>query len=84
MAKPKENKLFEKIAREILNIETLKTRKSDSLDFHEFAVWRIEEALQAAYDAGRAAGGPDTFPPADDEPIRRPPPIPPSNQQNVN
>jgi len=84
MAKRKDNTLLEKIAREILDIETLKTRNSDSLDFHECSVWQIEKALQAAYDAGRAACGADTAPPDDDEPIRRPPPMPPSNQQNVN
>jgi len=41
------------IARRILRIETLETRKSDSLDFHELAVWTIREALDAAYKAGR-------------------------------
>lgn len=46
---------FERIARETLNIETLKTRSSDSLDFHEVAVWRLKEALEAAYQAGLSA-----------------------------
>jgi hypothetical protein len=44
-----------KIAREILNLETLETRRMDSLDFHELAVWEIREALEAAYNAGRQA-----------------------------
>jgi hypothetical protein len=44
-----------KIAREILNLETLETRRMDSLDFHELAVWEIREALEAAYNAGREA-----------------------------
>ncbi len=43
------------IAREILNLETLETRRMDSLDFHELAVWEIREALEAAYNAGRQA-----------------------------
>ena len=46
---------IEKIARKILGLETLETRKSDSLDFHDVAVWSIHEALEAAYNAGREA-----------------------------
>jgi hypothetical protein len=41
------------IARRILKVETLETRNSDALDFHELAVWTIQEALEAAYKAGR-------------------------------
>ncbi|XHR27629.1 MAG: DUF6900 domain-containing protein [Chthoniobacteraceae bacterium] len=44
-----------KIAKEILNIETLETRNSDGLDFHEVSVWEIRDALEAAYEAGRKA-----------------------------
>ena len=44
------------IARDVLGIETLETRKSDELDFHDLAVWRIEKALKTAYEAGRLAG----------------------------
>lgn len=40
------------IAREHLDIETLETRRSDSLDFHDVAVWSVKEALLAAYQAG--------------------------------
>lgn len=40
------------IAREYLGISTLKTRKSDSLDFHDVAVWQIKTALKAAFKAG--------------------------------
>jgi hypothetical protein len=43
------------IAQRILGIDTLQTRKSDSLDFHEVAVWSIKEALEAAFEAGRKA-----------------------------
>jgi hypothetical protein len=45
-----------KIAKEILNLETLETRRMDSLDFHELSVWEIREALEAAYNVGRQAG----------------------------
>ncbi len=41
------------IARRILKIKTLETQNSDSLDFHDLAVWTIREALDAAYEAGR-------------------------------
>lgn len=41
------------IARAHLNIETLATRYSDSLDFHDVAVWNVLAALKAAYEAGR-------------------------------
>lgn len=47
--------LFTQIAQQHLNIETLVTRKSDSLDFHDVAVWSVKDALEAAYEAGRKA-----------------------------
>jgi hypothetical protein len=43
------------IAARELGIETLETRRSDSLDFHDVAVWTLEAALVAAYEAGRGA-----------------------------
>ena len=46
---------IERIARDILRLDTLETRKSDSLDFHDVAVWTIKEALEAAYRAGQEA-----------------------------
>jgi hypothetical protein len=46
---------LEQIARTTLGLETLETRKSDGLDFHDLAVWQIKQALQAAYEAGRAS-----------------------------
>lgn len=46
---------LETIARKHLGIETLETRKSDRLDFHDVAVWSIEAALKAAFEAGKAA-----------------------------
>ena len=44
------------IAKEILGLETLDTRNSDSLDFSEQAVWTLKAALEAAYAAGLASG----------------------------
>ena len=43
------------IAKKHLRIETLETRNSDSLDFHDTAVWALRAALEAAYEAGRKA-----------------------------
>lgn len=36
-------------------LETLETQRSDSLDFHDAAVWSIRAALEAAYRAGQAS-----------------------------
>lgn len=47
--------LFAQIAKEHFNIDTLQTRKSDSLDFYDVAVWCVRDALEAAYEAGKAA-----------------------------
>lgn len=44
---------IEKIALDHLFVETLETRRSDSLDFHDCSVWGIKEALVAAFEAGR-------------------------------
>ena len=43
------------IARKVLKMETLEARNADSLDFQEHAVWKIREALEAAYQAGAAS-----------------------------
>ena len=40
-------------ANNVLGIETLETRNSDSLDFHDVSVWGVEAALKAAYELGR-------------------------------
>ena len=40
------------IAKDKLGIDTLETRKSDALDFHDLSVWQIREALAAAYALG--------------------------------
>ena len=47
---------LDRIARDILGLETLATRHADSLDFHDLAVWTIRNALLAAYEAGVVAG----------------------------
>jgi hypothetical protein len=53
--KPTIDELLAAIAKETLHIDTLETRKSDSLDFHDVAVWSVKAALEAAYRAGLAA-----------------------------
>ncbi len=45
---------IQKIAREELGLETLETRMSNHLDFHDLAVWQIKKALLKAYEAGLA------------------------------
>lgn len=47
---------IKEIAKRYLRLETLETRMSDSLDFHDCAVWNIKQALEEAYNAGHAAG----------------------------
>ena len=44
------------IAQKHLGIETLETRRSDRLDFHDTAVWCLKEALEAAFKAGVQLG----------------------------
>lgn len=46
-------KTLEDIAKKYLSIDTLETRRSDSLDFHDCSIWGIKKALEAAYEAGR-------------------------------
>ena len=41
------------IATDHLLIETLETRNSDRLDFHDVSVWAVKAALQAAFEAGQ-------------------------------
>lgn len=43
-------------ARVELDLDTLETRKSDRLDFHDVAVWSIRDLVQQAFEAGYAAG----------------------------
>ena len=41
------------LATDHLLIETLETRNSDRLDFHDVSVWAVKAALQAAFEAGQ-------------------------------
>ncbi|WP_210880356.1 DUF6900 domain-containing protein [Roseovarius autotrophicus] len=52
---PSEALLLEIATRHFHSIETLETRNSDRLDFHDVAVWAIRAALAEAYAAGLAA-----------------------------
>ena len=52
-AEPRPRLELVEIARRVLSIPTLDTRYSDSLDFHDVAVWCVREALERAYDLGR-------------------------------
>jgi len=52
--KPLDQQL-QQIALDHLFIDTLETRNSDRLDFHEVSVWAVKSALMAAYQAGQAA-----------------------------
>lgn len=38
-----------------LDLKTLETRNSDSLDFHDLAVWQIKNVLDLAFNIGMAA-----------------------------
>jgi hypothetical protein len=53
---PSEALLLEIAAKHFHSIETLETRNSDRLDFHDVAVWAIRAALEEAFEAGRRAG----------------------------
>ena len=52
------DELFTTIAKQHLGIETLATRNSDSLDFYDVSVWKLKNALEAAFDAGRQSQKP--------------------------
>ena len=50
------DQIFALIAEKHLNIDTLETRSSDSLDFHDVSVWGVRSALEAAFKAGVELG----------------------------
>jgi hypothetical protein len=52
---PSDALLLEIVTKHFHSIETLETRNSDRLDFHDVAVWAIRAALAEAYAAGHAA-----------------------------
>jgi len=49
-------KKLEAIAKEHLFMETLETRNSDGLDFHDVSVWGVKKALELAFELGRTEG----------------------------
>lgn len=51
MSKEVQDKMKE-IASKYLSLETLDVQNSDDKDFHDLAVWDIERALMAAFEAG--------------------------------
>lgn len=53
---PQVIELLEKIAKDECNVETLQTRFSDSLDFHDIGVASLLSALHTAYYAGLNKG----------------------------
>jgi hypothetical protein len=50
------DKVLTQIAQKNLGIVTLETQNSDSLDFHDVAVWQIKDALKDAFLAGMQTG----------------------------
>jgi hypothetical protein len=50
------DQIFALIAQKHLFIDTLETRHSDRLDFHDVAVWSVRDALEAAFKAGVELG----------------------------
>lgn len=56
MPKELKKQLTEIAKRNLLVDETLERRWSDDLDFHDCAVWCIEQALEEAYELGLKEG----------------------------
>ena len=52
MTRSSRDRILSRIAKDVLLIETLKTRKCH-LDFHEVAVWQVLAALRLAHRSGR-------------------------------
>lgn len=51
------NRLIEKIAKDnIVGLETLETRNSGDMDFHDVSVWCLKKALEDAFIAGMTVG----------------------------
>ena len=57
MTRTSRHRILSRIAKDVLLIETLKTRKCH-LDFHEVAVWQVQRALELAFAVGQC------YPPA--------------------
>ncbi len=52
MTTPDAESAARSLAQKHLNVESLETQNSDSLDFHEVAVWDIKTALEEAFLLG--------------------------------
>jgi len=48
--------MLAQIANDVLNINTLETKNSDSEDFHELSVWDVKKALEKAFVLGIERG----------------------------
>lgn len=53
---PKVQKEIEKRICNELGLETLETRNSDGLDFHEISVWALRKIIEDVYAEGYAQG----------------------------
>jgi hypothetical protein len=47
---------LERIASNVLSLDTLETRSMDNLDFKDQAVWNIKKSLEQAFHAGYNEG----------------------------
>ena len=47
--------ILEVIAQQHLRVDTLVTRHVDGQDFHDLSVWKLRNAVRAAYTAGMEA-----------------------------
>lgn len=54
--KVNKNAAFDAIVKYYANIDTLETRKSDNLDFHEISVWNLKSCMDEAYKLGLRVG----------------------------
>ena len=53
MTRTSRDRILSRIAKDVLRIATLKTRKGGDLDFYEVAVWEVRRALELAYAVGQ-------------------------------
>ena len=53
MTRTSRDRMLSRIAKDVLRIATLKTRKAGHLDFYEIAVWELRRALELAFMVGQ-------------------------------
>ena len=53
MTRTSRDRILARIAKDVLHIATLKTRKGGDLDFYEVAVWQVRRALELAFAVGQ-------------------------------